>query len=93
MRKMSLLVGAGIGYVLGTRAGREKYDRMAAQVQRLRRDPRVKDKAQQARRAADDLGHKAGEKVTEAVERTGSSSDGSGDDPFPTSAPPGGTGA
>ncbi|HRD54601.1 MAG TPA: M48 family metallopeptidase, partial [Flavobacteriales bacterium] len=40
------MVGLGVGYVLGTRAGREKYDQMKAAVQKLWNDPRV----QQTRR-------------------------------------------
>lgn len=39
--KILLVVGIGIGYVLGTRAGREKYDEMKAAVDRLWNDPRV----------------------------------------------------
>lgn len=79
MGKITLLVGAGVGYVLGTRAGREQYDKLAEQAQRLWRDPRVQDKAQQAQSTATDLGHKAQEKVSEKVqERTGDSSSASG---------------
>ena len=39
--KILLVVGIGIGYVLGTRAGREKYDQMKATAQKLWNDPRV----------------------------------------------------
>lgn len=41
--KLLLLVGTGIGYVLGTRAGREKYDALVDQAQSLWGDPRVQD--------------------------------------------------
>ena len=40
-RKFLLIVGIGLGYVIGARAGREKYDRMKATAQRYWRDPRV----------------------------------------------------
>ena len=33
--KLLLLVGTGIGYVLGARAGREKYDSLVEQAQTL----------------------------------------------------------
>ena len=33
--KLLLLVGTGIGYVLGARAGREKYDALVDQAQSL----------------------------------------------------------
>ncbi len=35
MRKTSLLLAAGVGYVLGTRAGRERYDQIVAQAKKL----------------------------------------------------------
>lgn len=72
MGKISLLIGAGIGYVLGTRAGRGQYDRMVAEAGKLRRDPRVQRTAQHAQDTAGDLGRKAEEKVKEKVdERSG----------------------
>ena len=48
MKKLTLLTGVAVGYVLGTRAGRERYEQIKGQVQRLANDPRVKEKAQQA---------------------------------------------
>lgn len=76
MGKISLLVGAGVGYVLGTRAGREKYDKMAAEAQKLWRDPRVQQKTDKAKHAAEDMAHKAGDKVVSKVdERSGKGSD------------------
>lgn len=40
-RILMLAIGVGVGYVLGTRAGREKYDAMKAQVLKVWDDPRV----------------------------------------------------
>ena len=40
-RKLPLLVGLAIGYVIGARAGREKYDRLKAAAEHYWRDPRV----------------------------------------------------
>mgnify|MGYP006947046160 CR=1 FL=1 len=86
MGKISLLVGGGIGYVLGTRAGRQQYDKIAAGAQRLWRDPRVQQKAQHAQETASDLGQKAGDKVNAKIEeRTGTSpSKDSGDTSTPS---------
>ncbi len=42
--KILFVVGLGVGYVLGTRAGREKYDRMKAAVNRFWNDPRVQER-------------------------------------------------
>jgi len=39
------VVGLGVGYVLGTRAGREKYDELVAKVQKVWNDPRVQKQA------------------------------------------------
>lgn len=37
-------VGVGIGYVLGTRAGRARFDELKAQAQRIVTDPDVRQK-------------------------------------------------
>jgi hypothetical protein len=39
--KILLVVGLGVGYVLGARAGREKYDELVDRAQKLWNDPRV----------------------------------------------------
>jgi uncharacterized membrane protein YgcG len=39
--KILFVAGLGIGYVLGTRAGREQYERLKAQAARMWNDPRV----------------------------------------------------
>jgi hypothetical protein len=43
--KILFVVGLGVGYVLGTRAGREKYDELVARVQKVWNDPRVQKRA------------------------------------------------
>lgn len=48
MKKLTLLIAAGAGYVLGTRAGRERYEQIKKAVTRVKDDPRVQDKAHQA---------------------------------------------
>jgi hypothetical protein len=40
-RKFLFLVGLGAGYVLGTRAGREQYDKLVAQANKVWESPRV----------------------------------------------------
>jgi len=39
--KILFLTGLGLGYVLGTRAGRERYEQIKTTVGRLWNDPRV----------------------------------------------------
>src|SRR3954447_12181472 len=46
--KILLVVGLGIGYVLGTRAGREKYDRMKACADKLWNSAPIRDARGQA---------------------------------------------
>lgn len=46
--KILLVVGLGVGYVLGTRAGRERYEELKAAVQRFWRDPRVQRRVDEA---------------------------------------------
>jgi hypothetical protein len=52
--KLTLLAGFGAGYVLGARAGRDRYDQIASKAQELWRDPRVQEKAGQAQRLVKD---------------------------------------
>ena len=65
--KTMLLVGAGVGYVLGSRAGRERYDQIKGQAQRFWQDPRVQDKAAHAQDLAREKAPKLQEKVTQAT--------------------------
>lgn len=48
MRKLTILTAGGIGYVLGARAGRERYEQIKAMATRAKNDPRVQEKAHQA---------------------------------------------
>ena len=73
MKRILLLAGIGVGYVLGARAGRDRYEQIRTTARRLAADPRVqsaKGKAQdavatQAAAAAD----VAKEKVGAATEK------------------------
>ena len=46
--KILLVVGLGVGYVLGSRAGRERYDQIVAKAQQFWNDPRVKTQVNNA---------------------------------------------
>jgi len=43
--KVLFITGVGVGYVLGTRAGREKFDRMVAQGRKVWESPTVQEAA------------------------------------------------
>ena len=46
--KILLVVGLGIGYVLGTRAGRERYEEIKAAADKLWNDPRLQKRVDDA---------------------------------------------
>ena len=79
--KLAVLAGVGVGYVLGTRAGRERYEQMRAGARRLWQDPRVaqqrhkavdvaKDQAAAAAHVAKDQAAAAKDAVSEKVHRS-----------------------
>ena len=51
MSKFSLLVAAAAGYVLGARAGRQRYEQIAAGARKVARNPRVQAARSQAQGA------------------------------------------
>jgi hypothetical protein len=48
MKKLLVLVAGGVGYVLGTKAGRERYEQIKGAANRVKNDPRVQEKAHHA---------------------------------------------
>jgi hypothetical protein len=87
VKKLTLLVVAGAGYVLGSRAGRERYEQIKTQATKTWNNPKVQDAAEtvqtQAKHAAADVKDKVAEKV--------SSTGGSDDEQSSTLAPGQGT--
>ncbi len=67
MWKVSLMVGLGIGYVLGTRAGRERYEQLAGAARQVRDNPRVQDAAGKAKHQAGAVAGKAAGAVADKV--------------------------
>ena len=45
MKKLTLLIGIGIGYVLGSRAGRERYEQIRTGAQKVASSPTVQSAA------------------------------------------------
>lgn len=52
MKKLSILVAGAVGYVLGSRAGRERYEQIKETALKVRQNPKVRDLAAQAQDAA-----------------------------------------
>jgi len=77
MRKLPLLFAAGVGYVLGARAGRERYEQIRSQAQRFAKDPRVQRTAHQAadtvKEKAPIVKDKATKAASSAADKVGSS--------------------
>jgi hypothetical protein len=67
MKKLMLLVAGGVGYVLGARAGRERYEQIKRTATRVKEDPRVQEKAQQAADLAKDKAPIVKDKVASAA--------------------------
>jgi histidinol-phosphate/aromatic aminotransferase/cobyric acid decarboxylase-like protein len=89
--KAALLAGLGIGYVLGTRDGRERYEQIKAQATKAWNNPRVQEKADKAQTKAQEAVKQAAgtaqEKVQDKV-RGGSEDKTSAPTPAPTSPAP-----
>lgn len=50
--KIAMLGAVGVGYVLGTKAGRERYEQISAQARKLWNNPKVQEAAGKAGEAA-----------------------------------------
>lgn len=82
--KLVLLTGVAIGYVLGTRAGREQYDKLREQAKALWSSPTVQQQVHAAQDAVREHGptvaeaakEKAGEAARTAKEKVRSSDNG-----------------
>lgn len=48
MKKLMILLAAGVGYVLGARAGRERYEELRRTFEKIKNDPQVQEKTDQA---------------------------------------------
>jgi len=96
MKKLPLLLAAGVGYVLGTKAGRERYEQIRSQAQRFAKDPRVQRTARQAadtvKEKAPVVKDKATEAASSAADKVGSSSSSSSESTTSTDYTTTGTG-
>lgn len=93
--KITLLAGAAVGYVLGARAGRDRYESLKTQASqaadKVRHDPRVQEKATQAQDLAKDKAATAAAAVKDKVHSSDDPTGTTGTGTTPT--PPGSTGS
>jgi hypothetical protein len=71
--KILLVVGLGVGYILGSRAGRERYDEIVAKAQEFWNDPRVKTQVNNAQDFVKDKAPDVAAFVTKNVRKASSS--------------------
>ena len=64
MNKLIVLVAGGVGYLLGSRAGRAPYERVRRQAEHLTSNPWVHQRVDQAKRIGS---HKPGQATTSAA--------------------------
>lgn len=74
-KRLILLAGLGVGYVLGSRTGRQSYEKLKAQLQELWTDPKVQETVEKANQsirekapAVADAVQTATDKVTAAAQ-------------------------
>lgn len=48
MKKLTILFSGAVGYVLGSRAGRERYEQIKGMAAKVKDNPKVQEKAQHA---------------------------------------------
>ena len=89
-----MAAGGAAGYVLGAKAGRERYEEIAASARRLRQRPEVKRITEQAVAKLDQLSGQAADKLQAARQSTRTEAGSSGGPPIsvgqatPTVTPP-----
>ncbi len=69
--KLMFITGVGVGYVLGTRAGRQKFDQMMAQARRVWESPTVQEAAGVVQAQATRLYEEGKQAVNDQVHRLG----------------------
>ena len=67
MKRMLILGAGAIGFLLGSRAGRQPYEQFMRTVGQLKDDPRVQEKAQQGARLVRDQAPVVADKVAGAA--------------------------
>lgn len=73
MRRIIFLFGVGVGYVLGSRAGRARYEQIKRAARAFRENPAVQEKAQRLQHQAGDAFESArrtvGDKAPHVVDK------------------------
>ncbi|MEK4243732.1 MULTISPECIES: hypothetical protein [Janibacter] len=70
MNKITMTVAFGAGYVLGTRAGRERYDQLRDRALALWTDPTVQKQAKKVQEQAKQVPGQVKEHLPDSISRT-----------------------
>jgi adenine-specific DNA glycosylase len=73
--RLGLLLGLAIGYVLGAKAGRQRYDQILAAWRDLKGSQRAQQLSEEVRQAANRAGDVLESKVTEVSKGNGAGND------------------
>ncbi|WP_131738668.1 YtxH domain-containing protein [Actinomadura roseirufa] len=65
--RMAFMAGAAIGYVLGTKAGRERYEQIKRVSRQVSENPNVQEAAEVIRGKAGSVASSAKERVPEQI--------------------------
>ncbi|MEU3755251.1 YtxH domain-containing protein [Streptomyces olivoreticuli] len=65
--RLTFLIGAAVGYVLGARAGRERYEQLRKGAQRVAQNPAVRNTAESAAQNGRAMAAKAFDRVGERL--------------------------
>jgi len=80
MKKLTVLLSGAAGYVLGARAGRERYEQIKGVAVKVKDNPTVQEKTQQATEAAKAQAPVVKDKIAGAAEAAKAKVSGSGAD-------------
>jgi hypothetical protein len=67
--KILFVVGVALGYVLGTRAGRERYEQIKAGAEKVWNDPRVQQQVHTVEEFVKDKAPDLADKATSAAKK------------------------
>lgn len=68
MKKLTAMLAGGVGYVLGARAGRQRYEQLRGAAMKVKNNPKVQETARQAADSAKEAAPVVKEKVTGAAD-------------------------
>ncbi len=76
MRKLTAIVAGGVGYVLGARAGRQRYEQIRGMAQKVKSNPKVQETAHKAADAAKEAAPVIKDKAASAADSAASKAKG-----------------